>query len=63
LTFYLPSIMTADLAASLLNRAANGDQLLSILDSIADDVADANIADAAAHYAAISAPTAESIQF
>jgi cytochrome c553 len=63
LTFYLPSIMTADLAASLLNRAANGAELLQVLDSIADDVADANIADAAAHYAAISAPTAESIQF
>jgi len=55
--------MTADLAASLLNRAADGNQLLSILDTIADDVADANIADAAAHYAAISAPTAEPIQF
>jgi len=64
LTFYLPSIMTADLAASLLNRAANGDQLLSILDSIADEVADANIADAAAHYAAISAqPTLSELQF
>jgi len=56
--------MTADLAASLLNRAANGDQLLSILDSIADEVADANIADAAAHYAAISAqPTLSELQF
>ena len=55
--------MTADLAASLLNRAANGSQLLEILDRIAEDEADANIADAAAHYAAISAPTAESIQF
>jgi cytochrome c553 len=55
--------MTADLAAALLNRAATGDQLLSILDTIADEVADANIADAAAHYAAISAPTAEEIQF
>jgi hypothetical protein len=63
LTFYLPSIMTADLATALLNRAANGDQLLSILDTIANDEADANIADTAAHYAAISAPTAESIQF
>ena len=55
--------MTADLAASLLNRAANGTQLLEILETIADDVADANIADCAAHYAAISAPTAEPIQF
>lgn len=47
--------MTADLAAALLNRAANGDELLSILETIADDVADDNIADAAAHF--------ESIQF
>jgi len=63
LTFYLPSIMTADLATALLNRAANGAQLLEILETIANDEADANIADAAAHYAAISAPTAEPIQF
>ena len=32
--------MTADLAASLLNRAANGSELLQILDSIAEDAAD-----------------------
>jgi len=55
--------MTADLATALLNRASNGSELLSILDTIANDEADANIADAAAHYAAISAPTAEPIQF
>ena len=55
--------MTADLATALLNRTSNGSELLSILDTIADDVAEANIADAAAHYAAISAPTAEPIQF
>jgi hypothetical protein len=55
--------MTADLAAALLNRAANGIQLLQVLDSISDSVEHENIADAAAHYAAISAPTAEPIQF
>jgi cytochrome c553 len=55
--------MTADLAISLLRRGSNGSQILSILDQIAEDEADANIADAAAHYAAISAPTAEPIQF
>jgi hypothetical protein len=55
--------MTADLAAALLNRAANGTQLLQVLDSITDSVEQENIADAAAHYAAISAPTAEPIQF
>ena len=56
-------LMTADLAASLLNRAANGAQLLEILDSIADEVADANIDDCAAHYAAISGPTLQELQF
>ncbi len=30
--------MTADLAAALLNRAANGAELLEILESIAADV-------------------------
>ena len=55
--------MTADLATALLNRASNGTQILEILETIADDVADANIADCAAHYAAISAPTADPIQF
>jgi hypothetical protein len=47
--------MTADLAASLLNRASNGDELLQILESITDQVEQENIADAAAHF--------ESIQF
>lgn len=55
--------MTLNLATALLNRASNGTELLSILETIADDVAEANIADAAAHYASISAPTAEPIQF
>ena len=47
--------MTAALAASLLNRASNGAELLEILESITDQVEQANIDDAAAHYAAISA--------
>ena len=42
--------MTADLATALLNRAANGAELLSILDTIADDSNDPQ-------------PTAEEIQF
>lgn len=46
--FYL---MTADLAAALLNRAANGAELLSILDTIANDESDA------------PQPTADPIQF
>ena len=55
--------MTQNLALSLLRQGRNGDQILSILESIANDEAEANIADCAAHYAAISAPTAEPIQF
>ncbi len=55
--------MTADLATALLNRASNGSDLLQILDSIADEVTEANINDAAAHYAAISAPTLQEVQF
>jgi hypothetical protein len=47
--------MTLDLATALLNRAANGAQLLEILETIANDEADANIADCGAYF--------ESIQF
>jgi hypothetical protein len=46
--------MTADLATALLNRAANGNELLQILETIAADApADADAAQ----------PTAEEIQF
>ena len=55
--------MTRDLSLSLLNRAATGDQLLAILETIADDVADANIEDCAAYFAEISTPTADPIAF
>ena len=55
--------MTSNLAISLLRQGRNGDQILSILESIAADVEQAGIAECAAHYAAISAPTAEPIQF
>jgi phage-related baseplate assembly protein len=55
--------MTADLAAALLNRAANGTELLQVLDSITESVEQENIDDAADHYAAISAPTLEEVQF
>lgn len=55
--------MSQDLALSLLRRGANGSQILEILETIATEVTDANIADCAAHYAAISAPTLESVQF
>jgi hypothetical protein len=48
--------MTADLATALLNRAANGNELLQILDTLEADVIAANIQDCADHYAAISDP-------
>ena len=55
--------MTRDLSLSLLNRAATGDQLLAILETIATDLETQGIEDCAAHYAAISAPTADPIAF
>ena len=55
--------MTRDLATSLLNRAADGTQLLAILDTITADLETQGIEECAAHYQMISAPTAETIQF
>ena len=55
--------MSHDLALSLLRRGANGAQILEILETITNDVEQENINDAAAHYAAISAPTLQEIQF
>ena len=55
--------MTRDLATSLLNRAANGTQMLQILETITADIEQAGIEDCATHYQMISAPTADPIQF
>ena len=55
--------MTRDLATALLNRAADGAQLLEILETIATDLETQGIEDCTAHYAAISAPTADPIAF
>ena len=55
--------MTADLALSLLRRGANGAQILEILETVTADFEQANIDDCAAHYAAISAPTLQEVQF
>ena len=60
-TFFL--IMSTSVMISLLSRAANGTQLLEILDTLVEDMTQQNINDAAAHYAAISAPTLEAIDF
>jgi hypothetical protein len=55
--------MSTSVMISLLSRAANGTQLLEILDTLVEDVTQQNINDAAAHYATISAPTLEAIDF
>ena len=55
--------MTLNLATALLNRASNGAELLQILETLTAEIQQENISDAAAHYAAISAPTADPIQF
>ena len=55
--------MTNNLATSLLNRAATGNDIIAILDTIVDMVTDQNIDECAAHYAAISTPTSEPIAF
>ena len=55
--------MTRDLATSLLNRAADGTQLLAILETIATDLETQGIEECAAHFAKISTPTADPIAF
>ena len=55
--------MTRDLSLSLLNRAADGAQLLAILDTIATDLETQGIEECAAHFAEINAPTADPIAF
>lgn len=56
-------IMTRDLALSLLRTGNNGDQILQILETLTADIEQAGIDDCAAHYAAISAPTLQEVQF
>lgn len=61
---FLPEFqMTRDLALSLLRTGNDGNQILQILETLTADVEQENIADAAAHYAAISAPTLQEVQF
>ena len=55
--------MTRDLATSLLNRAADGTQLLAILETIATDLETQGIEECAAYFAEISTPTADPIAF
>jgi hypothetical protein len=55
--------MTRELALSLLRQGDNGSQIMQILDTLVEGIEQENISDAAAHYTAISSPTAETIQF
>jgi hypothetical protein len=55
--------MTRDLATALLNRAADGTQLLAILDTIATDLETQGIEECAQHFAEINAPTSAPIAF
>ena len=50
-------------AFGMLRQGNNGEQIMTILDMIADDIAEANIQDCADHYAAISSPTLQPIAF
>jgi hypothetical protein len=45
--------MTQELMLSLLNRAANGNELLAVLDALAADVADESV----------NQPTLETVEF
>jgi hypothetical protein len=45
--------MTQDLMLSLLNRAANGNELLAVLDTLTDEVADQSV----------NQPTMEEVKF
>ena len=56
-------IMSKSVMLSLLNRAADGNQLLSIIDTLVADIEQENINEVAAHYATISTPTLETIAF
>lgn len=57
------SDMTRSLLLGQLRQGQNGNQLLSILDSIVADVEQQGINECAAHYAAISMPTLTEIAF
>ena len=55
--------MTRDLAINLLRQGETGEQILQILDTVVEDFTSQNIDDAAQHYAEISMPTLESVEF
>ena len=55
--------MSRELAINLLRQGNNGEQLLQILDTVVDEFTSQNIDDAAQHFAAMSTPTLEYVEF
>ena len=52
-----------EIALGMLRQGNTGEQILNILDTVVNDITEANIQDCAEHYAAISMPTSEPIVF
>lgn len=48
---------------SMLRKGQTGDQILQILDALVGNIEQENIQDCAEHFAAISTPTLEEIEF
>jgi len=55
--------MTRSIALGMLRQGNIGNDILSILDMITEEIEQANIQDCADHYAAISTPTLDEIAF
>lgn len=55
--------MSKTVALALLDRANNGEQLLQILDTLVEDITEANINDFAEYAAAINSGTLQPIAF
>ena len=55
--------MSDSMMISLLRKGQTGDQILQILDTLVEDITQANIQDCAEHYAAISMPILEEVEF
>lgn len=55
--------MSASMIVSMLRKGQTGDQILQILDTLVDNIEQENIQDCAEHFAAISMPTLEEVEF
>jgi hypothetical protein len=55
--------MTREIAINLLRQGNNGEQIMQILDTMVEDFTSQNIDDAAQHFAAMSTPTMEYVEF